>query len=98
MKPVIIHADAELELLDAVAFYEERSEGLGLELEEDARRALAIIQQAPERWPLHTEGARRYVIQRFPYAVYYLDLPEKLWVVAFAHTRRKPGFWTHRVR
>ena len=97
VKPVVIHLAAENELIEAVAFYEERATGLGLDFEHEARRAVKTIQETPERWPLKAHGARRYLMHRFPFALYYLDMPEILWIVAVAHTSRKPGYWVRRL-
>ncbi len=51
MKPVIIHAEAELELWYAVSFYENRVSGLGLDFETETGRILAEIQETPKRYP-----------------------------------------------
>jgi len=29
--------------------------------------------------------------------VVYLDLPDKIWVVAVAHLRQRPGYWKDRL-
>lgn len=94
MKPVFIDSEAELKLADSVAFYEHRRPGLGLDFE---RAAVQTIQAAPEQWPLRKEGTRRFVMERFPFVIHYADLPETVWILAFAHTSRKPGYWRRRL-
>lgn len=96
MKPVIIDSEAENELSDSVAFYERRQLGLGLEFEFAAREAVRTIQADPDRHPLHRNGTRRLVMERFPFIIHYVDLPSTIWVLAFAHTSRKPGYWLRR--
>ena len=96
MKPSIIYDEAEVELWEAVGYYEEKAPGLGLDLEAETRDALAEIQEAPRRWPRRRHGTRRRLVQPFPYAIYYIELPDALWVVAFAHTHRKPYYWRGR--
>jgi toxin ParE1/3/4 len=59
--------------------------------------ALEDISQAPQRWPQYIYGTRRFVIQRFPFSVVYLDDPELLSIVAVAHSKRRPGYWKDRV-
>ena len=98
MKPVIIHAEAELELWHAVSFYENRVSGLGLDFETETGRILAEIQETPKRYPKVKHGARRSLMRRFPYSVYYIELPEDIWIVAFAHTSRKPYYWLSRTK
>ena len=97
MKPVFIEGDAEQELMDSAAFYEERRVGLGLDFEMAARRAVQTIQADPERQALRRDGTRRYIMERFPFVIHYVEMPEVVWVLAFAHTSRKPGYWRQRL-
>jgi toxin ParE1/3/4 len=97
MKRIIIHEEAELEFWHAVAYYETKYIGLGLDLAQEITRVFADIQEAPQRWPIKIHGARRRLLQRFPYAVYYLELEDVIWIVALAHTRRKPYYWRDRL-
>ncbi len=60
MKPVVIHTDAELELWQAVSFYENKVSGLGLDFETETGRILAEIQETPKRYPKVKHGARPY--------------------------------------
>lgn len=96
MKPVIIHEEAELELWQAVSFYESKVAGLGLDFESQIRRILADIQNSPELHPKKKHGTRCHLTRRFPYAVYYIEIPDAIWIVAFAHTRRRPHYWLGR--
>jgi hypothetical protein len=36
-------------------------------------------------------------MQRFPFVIYYLDMPDRIWIVAFAHASRKPNYWKTRI-
>ena len=98
MKPLIIEENAEAELTDSVAFYERRRTGLGLEFEHAAREAVRKIQTDPERHPLYKDGTRCFVMERFPFTIRYMDLPDAIWIIAFAHTSRKPSYWKARLQ
>lgn len=39
---------------------------------------------------------RRVLLARFPYAVLYAVEPGGIVALAFAHTRRAPGYWRDR--
>ena len=97
MKQIIIDADAENELAESVDFYEHRVPGLGLDFERVARVAVQTIQADPERHSLQKDGTRRLVLERFPFVIHYVDLPDTIWILAFAHTSRKPGYWRRRL-
>jgi hypothetical protein len=49
MTPVTILHEAEIELWEAVEFYESRCSGLGLDFEEETKAALETIKQSPAR-------------------------------------------------
>jgi len=41
-------------------------------------------------------GARRLILERFPYDIVAIELPEEAIVIAVAHHSRKPGYWLGR--
>ena len=98
MKHIIVHSEAELELWEAVGYYETKCVGLGLDLEQEVSRAFINIQAAPRRWPARKYGTRCHLFPRFPYAIYYLELQDIIWVVAIAHTSRRPYYWRKRLK
>ena len=96
MTSVTILHEAEIELWEAVEFYENRCAGLGLDFGKEIKAALEIVQQSPSRWPIHKDGTRRYLVHRFPYFVVYVLHKDRVWVIAFAHCRRRPAYWSGR--
>lgn len=97
MKPIIIHKQARIELEEAIAFYEQRNKGLGLSLQTVIERTVARIQQYPQLGNLYkTTELRHHNIHRFPYVIFYAELEEEIWIVAFAHEKRRPGYWKTR--
>ncbi|MBI4962571.1 MAG: type II toxin-antitoxin system RelE/ParE family toxin [Desulfomonile tiedjei] len=97
MKPVIIHSQAKVELDKAIAFYEKQRAGLGLDLQTAVEGAIGRIQQHPQLGaPYKSIDVRQYVIRRFPYMIFYAELEEAIWIVAVAHGKRKPEYWSRR--
>lgn len=102
-KPVRLDAAANQEIDAAVAWYEERLAGLGLELLaeiEIAKRRLAAAPATCARVrAVHPElNIRRSQVHRFPYSLVFVVLPDELRVLALAHSRRRPGYWRRRLR
>jgi toxin ParE1/3/4 len=97
VKPLVIEEEAEAELAGSVAFYEQRESGLGLDFERASQQALKKIASAPDRWRPGNYGTRHYPMHRFPFIIHYLDMPDRTWIVAFAHTSRKPNYWKTRI-
>lgn len=98
MIPVTILHEAETELWEAVAFYESRSSGLGLDFEKEIKDSVHLLQQFPDRWPLREDGTRRYLVHRFPYLVVYFYRKNHLWIIAIAHCRQSSVYWSNRIR
>lgn len=97
MKPVIIHREAIEELDHAISYYEEQKVGLGIDFLVEVEQALEKIQHNPNLGaPYKVKRLRRYVIQQFPFLIFYAKLEEFIWVVAIAHGKRKPDYWKNR--
>lgn len=90
--------EAEAEYLEAVRFYEEQRAGLGNALICEFERVIELVIEKPETWRLvHPSGIRCIRLSRFPYVVFYRMLFDDIQVTAFAHNRRRPGYWLTRV-
>lgn len=49
---------------------------------------------APLARPADGDGTRKRVLHRFPYSVIYEVQASTVTVLAVAHHRRRPGYWT----
>ena len=94
---LIYHPHAEVELIKAAQFYERRVAALGAQFLDAADSAIGVIQSAPERWSVIEEDVRRYLMPRFPYAVYYRVLADHIRILAIKHNSRHPDYWRHRL-
>ncbi|MDQ7785662.1 MAG: type II toxin-antitoxin system RelE/ParE family toxin [Desulfomonilaceae bacterium] len=97
MKPVIVHSSAREELDKAIAFYEQQKSGLGMDLLGAVERSLRMIQENPQLGASYKATRFRcYVVQGFPYVIFYRDLKDAIWIVAVAHGKRRPDYWSRR--
>jgi toxin ParE1/3/4 len=95
---VILRTDAEADVASAYAWYEERSSGLGAEFMRAVDACMASVGRGPEFYQLVHRGARRALLRRFPYALFFFVVGGTLVeVVACLHTRRDPRQWLERV-
>jgi plasmid stabilization system protein ParE len=94
---IIQHPEATAELTEAGRFYEQKVRLLGAQFLDAVDDAVTVISAAPKRWPVIEDDVRRYLIPRFPYAIYYRVLPEEIRILAFKHHSRHPDYWRHRV-
>jgi len=97
MKPIVFDEEAQEELDAAMAHYEAVRKGLGKELLGIVRKACELVQLQPQLCQRHEETEfRRYPLRRFPYTLFYLETDNDIWVAAFAHQKREPGYWKDR--
>ena len=64
---------------------------------QEFQRAIALIREAPERWPVYLYGTRYCPLRKFPYIVVHRYAHGNVYVISVAHTRRRPGFWRRRL-
>ncbi len=88
---------AMVELEDAVAYYNQQSEGLGYQFAVEVQKTLHRIVEFPEAWPVLSERTRRCRLRRFPYGVIYRVINDSLLVIAVMHMHRHPDTWRNRV-
>ena len=96
-KSLRIRPKAELDVANAVRWYEEQRAGLGdefvIELDSILRRAIL----RPLQFPQIKNDIRRALLRRFPYAVYFRVGEETMDLIAVLHQHRDPGMWERRV-
>ena len=90
---IILTPQAELELLEAVAFYNDKSEGLGKDFNREFEAGLADIESFPEFWGNVGRGFRRKLLNRFPFGLIYKVQDNSILIVAVMHTSREPDYW-----
>ncbi|MGA1987938.1 MAG: type II toxin-antitoxin system RelE/ParE family toxin [Candidatus Sulfotelmatobacter sp.] len=78
-------------------WYRARSSIASAEFRTTTFGAIRSLTQSPHLWPKYLHGTRRFVIRRFPFSVIYLDDPDLITIIAVAHSKRRPGYWKHRV-
>jgi plasmid stabilization system protein ParE len=96
-KPYEFHPAARREFLAADDWYAARSPEASAAFLAAISDALQNVTSSPQRWPGYLFGTRRFVLQRFPFSVIYLDDPDQVRVIAVAHAKRKPGYWKRRI-
>ena len=98
MKPLLISEPASEELREAVRWSEERHSGWGAKLFDAVSHTMELIKNHPEIGEprLGQPPSRQLRVLGFPYYVGYRVREHDLYVVAIAHTSRRPGYWKHR--
>jgi hypothetical protein len=87
---------AQAEMNSAADEYDEATPGLGDEFLATVETAFNAIAEAPQRWPRIDARHQRYVLRRFPFSLFYRFNDAEVVLVAVAHHKRQPGYWTPR--
>jgi plasmid stabilization system protein ParE len=96
--PILFAKPASQELEAAIRWYEQRRKGLGAELHDATVAALELIATHPEIGTARPDRllTRQLLLQQFPYKIVYRVRGHDVYVVAIAHTSRRPGYWKDR--
>ena len=90
---VRVHPAAREELCLAHIWYKDRSPLSAVAFAHEITDAISCITEAPNRYPLAEHGTRRFVLQRFPFNIFYRAVASEIVIIAIAHQRRRPGYW-----
>ena len=99
--PLLIEPEADQELEEAAVRYDEERSGLGRRFLNEVAVTLDRVGRLPQAGapvpfvPADLR-ARRAPVKSFPYHVVYLVEDGAIRVLAFAHYRRRPGYWLGR--
>ncbi len=91
------HPDAEVELIAAARFYEDKVPALGAEFLGFVEDGVRAILKAPGRFRIVEGDVRKVTLKQFPYAIYFRMLPEEVRILAFKHHSRHPDYWHYRI-
>ena len=94
--PVELDPRAEEEARAAFLWYRERSERTAAAFEQEIEAAIEQIGESPARYPVAEGELRRFLLDRFPYAILYAIGTSSVRVIAVAHLHRRPGYWQGR--
>jgi plasmid stabilization system protein ParE len=93
-----VSAEAEVEIFEAALRYEREKSELGLRFEADLEHVFTRLADNPFQFPQVEAEARRALLRRFPYGVFFTVAAEVVTVLAVLHLHRHPATWNDRRR
>jgi plasmid stabilization system protein ParE len=88
--------EAQLEFLDAVAYYGRARAELGRRFKQEVDQSIDRAVAHPDLYPPRRGGYRRVNLHIFPYYISYLVRGDVLWILSVSHGSRKPDYWIER--
>jgi plasmid stabilization system protein ParE len=96
MHNIIVRLDAEADITEAHNWYNEQTAGVGEDFIAAVDACLSRIQAHPFSYPVIRKKVRRALLQRFPYALFYLTQEDTIVIIACFHVHRDPKHWQKR--
>ena len=97
-KPLAMHPQARNEASEAYLWYRDRDPRVADRFDEELGRYLELIEQRPLIFQSYLLETRRCVMKNFPYQIVIQETSTDWFVVAVAHCRRMPGYWSARLK
>jgi plasmid stabilization system protein ParE len=97
VKPRAFHPEADEEYAEAAEYYARIRPELGRRFYDQIEGLILDIRRQPRRFRLFDPPIRRHFSSVFPYAVLYVDQPDRVLIIAVMHMKRQVGYWKHRL-
>jgi plasmid stabilization system protein ParE len=94
--PVVWTPEANEDLLDARAWYDNIRPELGDRFALAVEATVARLAEHPRQFPVVYRNRRRAGVRRFPYSVFFELQENRIVVIACFHGRRNPRRWQSR--
>lgn len=95
---VYVRRAAELDVAQALLWYEQQQAGLAAKFYEELGAALDRLAETPMIYPVVYRDIRRTVLHRFPFLVWYRVEGSVVTVLACTHGKAKPSKTKRRLR
>ena len=93
---VIFLPEAAQEFQNAAVYLEGEDTGLGIRFRNEVDTHVQWIIKNPKVPRIRDGIYRRVNLRVFPYYIAYLLKEEEIWILAIAHSHRKPEYWIER--
>lgn len=98
MKPYSFHPEAEAEADAVFDYYWMYSPSAAINFDAELRNAFSNLSRMPGICSPYLHGTRRALLDRFPYSVVFRERLHDIQIIAIAHAKRRPGYWTRRIK
>lgn len=88
---------AEIELRQAVDFYNKERSGLGFEFLARIKESAEKIVDFPNAWKKISKNSRVCNLRGYPYSLIYHKMKEEILIIAVMHNSKDPESWENRI-
>ena len=88
--------EAELDLIEAIRWYDERDQKLGNNFLRRVYQCITSLERNPRLFPIVHRQMRRALVRRFPFQILYEIEIEEIIIYGIYHSARDPEVWKRR--
>jgi len=92
------HPYARKEFNEAIEYYNECQQNLGLEFAKEVYNSIQLILSFPSAWSPFSRSTRRCMINRFPYGIIYQQNKDEIHIIAVMQLNKEPTYWHERIK
>jgi len=96
--PIRLRLEVTSDLSEAADWYNAQRAGLGDEFVVAAFKAMDELAERPTWFPVVHKDVRRYLMDPYPYAIYFRSERSRVSILGVIHTARSPRVWKRRSR
>lgn len=98
MKRVHLRKIAKRDMREALTWYRQRDPELANRFLDEVYKVLALLEEFPNVggpvFGVNDATTPQFPVDTFPYQVVFKRFPDRTSVLAIAHERKHPGYWT----
>jgi plasmid stabilization system protein ParE len=83
---IIVTAEAEKDLRDAIKWYTQQQKGLGNTFYKNINKAFTIIKNNPLAFENRYAEVRTFTMRKFPFLIHYIIFNNNIYIVNILHT------------
>ena len=96
MLPIDYLSGARRDFDESFGWYRQRSARAAIRFADAVDEALKQVAAHPTRFVSSDGVHREYTVKKFPFRIVYRLTKNRVLVVAIAHAKRRPGYWSDR--
>lgn len=92
-----LSSQAEVDFDKSYEFYFEDSPKVADTFFKQINLSFENIKQNPNSFPIAYKDARKYIVKKFPFVIYFRIADDIIQIIAIFHTSRNPEIWNERI-
>ena len=97
MRRVRFIEPADVELEEAISYFDRQVMGLGARFQHEVENTVALIVDYPEIGAPLTKHLRKFRVRKFKHKIIYALDADEIVIIAVAPPKKRPNYWRRRI-